>query len=197
MIIGNQGAGRLRGVAHFERIANILRRNLVRIHALGVHNHAHVVAGAAYGRHFTRTGNALQLDFRRVRHLGQIKCRALRIRRPQGKTHDRHIVNADRLDDGVLHTEVGGDPIAVRLNRVVQAHQGADAILAYFVLHRQHRHAGARYRIHVFDAGNLRQHLLGGCGDQRFYVFCRRAGERNKHIRHRHIDLRLFLARCH
>ena len=47
----------------------------------------------------------------------------------------------------------------------------------------------------MLDAGNPRQHLLGRPGDQVFDVFGRRAGEGDEDVGHRHVDLRLFLAR--
>ena len=46
----------------------------------------------------------------------------------------------------------------------------------------------------MLDAGDLRQHLLGRRGDHLFHVPRRCAGEWDQHVRHRHVDLRLFLA---
>ena len=49
---------------------------------------------------------------------------------------------------------------------VVEAHDGVLVLDAHLELHGDHRHAGARHRIHVIHAGDARQHLLGRPGHQ-------------------------------
>jgi hypothetical protein len=76
---------------------------------------------------------------------------------------------------------------------VVEAHDGVLVLDAHLELHGDHRHAGARHRIHVVQAGDARQYLFGWPRDQRFDVPGRGAGEGHHHVGHRHIDLRFFL----
>ena len=49
----------------------------------------------------------------------------------------------------------------------------------------------------MLGAGDLREHLLGRNGHHLFHVAHAGAGERNQHVGHGDVDLRLFLARRH
>ncbi len=196
-VVLDQRAGRLGSVADLEGVADVLGGNTVGIHPLRVHDHPHHAVRPAQCFNFARALDPLQLDFGGMGHLPQLVGAAGDILRPQGQADDRHVVDADRLDDRLAHAEIGGDPVAMRLDSVVQAHQGLGAILAHLVLHGQHRHAGARHGVDVLDAGNKRQHLLGRRRHQAFHVLGGSAGEGNEHVRHGNVDLRLFLARRH
>ena len=49
----------------------------------------------------------------------------------------------------------------------------------------------------MLDAGDLPEDLLGRGRDERLDVLRGRARERDEDVRHRHVDLRLLLARRH
>ncbi len=114
---------------------------------------------------------------------------------PEGQRDDRHVVDALRLDDWRADAEVGRNPVAVGVDGVVEAHQRLDRVFADHVLHGDHRHARTRYRVDVLDAGDARQHLLGRSRHQVFDILDGRAREGDEDVGHRHVDLRLFLAR--
>ena len=196
-VVGGQRAGRLRGIGQLQHIANVLRANAKRGHTLRIHHHAHHIRRAADGRDFARARDALQFDFCGVRDLCEFKAAARGVGSPQRDGNDRHVVDAQRFDDGFAHAQLGRNPVPVRLDGVVQTHQRLGAVLPDLELHRQHRHAGFGHRIDMLDAGDLRQHLFGRRGDQRLDILDRRADKRNEHVGHGHVDLRLFFARRH
>jgi hypothetical protein len=85
----------------------------------------------------------------------------------------------------------------MREDRVVQQHQGALVGHSDFELRSKYRHARLRNRVDMVDSRYSRHDLLSRRGDQALDVACRCTGKRHEHIRHRDVDLRLFLAWCH
>ncbi len=154
------------------------------------------MAGAAERGDVACAGDALQVRFRR-----RAPPAASRSRTSSGSSLQKVSVTMGTssmpfgLTIGWPHAEVGRHPVAVGVDGVVEAHQRLDRIFADLVLHGDHRHAGARHRIDVLDAGDARQHLLGRPGDKVLDVLDRRPREGDEDVGHGHVDLRLFLAR--
>ncbi len=150
--------------------------------------------GAADGLHLARATHPFQVLFYAAGHALQVQGRRW-LTAPQRHAQNGHIVNPFGFDHRRHHAQALGQPILIGAENVVQAHHRFGARYADLELHRQHRHARARHRIGVFDAVDLRQHLLGGLGDHFFHIGTGRAREGNDDIRHRDVDLRLFFAR--
>jgi hypothetical protein len=142
-----------------------------------------------------RAGHALDLDFHRVGHARELEGAARRIGGPERQADDRHVVDALRLDDGFPHAERRRQPVLVGFERVVEPDERFRRVLADLVLDRQHRHAGTRNRVHVIDAGDPCEHLFRRRRHEVLDVLRRGTWERDEDVRHRHVDLRLFLAR--
>ncbi len=164
--------------------------------AAGVDRHLHHAAGAADGLDLACAGHALELGLHRVRHALELDGAGC-FRAPQRDREHRHVVDAGRPHDRRHHAQAGGQPVLVGIEHVVQAHQRLGARHADLKLHGHHGHAGARHRIGVLDAGDLRQGLLGRPRHQVLHVGAGRPREGDDHAGHRDVDLRLFLARRH
>ena len=194
-IAGSQAARGLLGVGHLERGGDFLRRDAESVHPLGIHQHANGVVGAAQRRYVARALDALQFNLDGARHLLQLVGRAFRVFRPEREAEDGHVVDAARLDDRLLHAEIGRQPVAVRHHGVVEAQHGIVVFDTDLELHGDDGHAGARHRIDVLDAMHARQHLFGRAGDEILDILGRGPGEGDHHVGHRHVDLWLFLTR--
>ena len=160
----------------------------------GVEPHMHRAAGATNGHHLAGAGHALQLGFYRMRHTLQV-VRALGIFRPQRGGQHRHVVNAFGLDDRGQHAQALGQPVLVGVEYVVQPHQRLGARHTHLELHGEHGHAGARHRVGVLNALDLREHMLRRGRDHFFHVGAGSPREGDQHVGHGHVDLRLFFAR--
>ena len=156
----------------------------------------HHPAGAADGVDLAAAGHALELGLQRVRDALDLDRAAL-VLRPQRDAQHRHVVDALGSDDGRERSQPGGQPVLVRVEHVVKPHQRFGAWHANLELHRQHRDARPGDRVAVLDAGDLAQHLLGRPRHQRLHIGTAGARERDQHVGHRHVDLRLFLAWRH
>ena len=190
-------AGRQRGIDAQQRLANIVDGQVVGIELVDVEQHPHHAAGAAQRGHFARARNPLQLGFHGVRHALQFIGAALAVFGPERERNDRHIVNALGLDQRLTHIQFTRQPVAVGVDGVIQPHQRFGARNADLELRRDDGHAWLGHRIHMVQALNLRDHLLGRRGHQHFHIPGRRARKRNQHVGHGDVDLRLFLARRH
>ena len=157
----------------------------------------HDVVGPADGVDVACSGYALDLGLERVRHALQLVRAACLAVSPQRDRDSRDIIDTFRLDQRLQHPAVGRQPVLVRVNRVVQAHDRRGAVLANFVLNRQHGHPGARNRVRVLDALDLGQDLLQRNRNDVFDIGSACSGIRNEDIGEGHVDLRLFLARRH
>ncbi len=195
LVARGEVAGRRRGVGRRQGPLDVGQRDAVGVHPLRLDGHPQHAVRPAERDDFARARDALQLDLQRVGDLGQRQAAGLRPLAVQGQGDDRHVVDALGLDDGLAHADVRLDPVAVGHQRVVQSHQRRDAVLADLELHRQDGQPGPRDREDVLDAGDLRDHLLGRHGDDVVHVLDPGAGERDQHVGHRHVDLRLLLLR--
>ena len=83
------------------------------------------MAGPTDGSDITRARNALELGFGGACDLLQGEAGALRIRGPEGKADDRDIIDPLGLDQRRAHTQLGRQPVGMRMHGVVQAHQGS------------------------------------------------------------------------
>ena len=155
----------------------------------------HGASGSADRIDLARTGDPLEIGLDAVGNPLQVEGADRGVLAEQRERHDGHVVDALGLDQRAQDAQALGQPIGIGIDRVVEPHQRLGARYAHLVLHGQDGEAGPRDRHHVLDAGDLRQHLLGRRGDHLFHVPRRCAGERNQHVRHRHVDLRLLLAR--
>ncbi len=79
----------------------------------------------------------------------------------------------------------------------MQPHDRVVTLDTNLVLDGDHRLPGTRHRPDVLEPLDLREHLLRGDGDELLDVGRGRPRERDEHVRHRDVDLRLFLAGCH
>jgi hypothetical protein len=130
-----------------------------------------------------------------VRDPLEVRCALLPVARVQRERDDGDVVDPLGLDNGRHHAQALGQPVLVGLQHVVQANHRLGARHADLELDGEHRHAGARHRVSVLDAGDLRQHLLGRQRDHRLDVVDRCARELDEHVGHGDVDLRLLLAR--
>jgi hypothetical protein len=178
-----------------ERACQLGRGQAVAGQARGVQFHQHHALGCAEGVDIARAGHALELHFQRVRHLRQFGGAALRIVGPQGQAHHRDIVDTHRLDQRLPDAETRWQPVLVRIDLVVQAHDRIAARLADHELDGQHRHTGAAQRVDVLDALDLGELLLQREGHQVLDVRHLGADEGHEDIGESDLDLRLFLAR--
>ena len=184
-------------VGRLQSHAQIVHRDARAVHALRVNLHQHRTARPANGDHIAGAGHALDVGFDAVRHALQIKGTHIGIFTVQGERHDRHIVNALGLDERFRQTQVARQPIGVFADRVVQLDQRLGARHAHLELHRHDGHAGARDRVHMLDARDFGQHLLGRNRHHLLDFAHRRTRERRDHVGHGHVDLRLFFAGRH
>ena len=181
-----RGLQRLRQVGHGQAIGGEFARvQRHRDHALRRADRVHVATAA----------DALNLGFQRVRDLGQFGRAALRVVGPQRDAHHRHVVDALGLDQRLAHADARRQPVLVRKHLVVQAHDRRLALDADGELDGQHRHARTAGRIDVLDALDFRQLLLQRRAHELLDVARAGTDERHEHVRHRHVDLRLFLPR--
>ena len=157
----------------------------------------HGASGSAYRSDLARSGDALEIALDAVGNALEVEGADRGVFAEQRERHDRHVVDALGLDQRIEDAEALGQPIGIRIDRVVEAHQGLGAADSRLVLHRHDGEARPGDRHHVLDAGDLRQHLFRWRSHHLLHVPRRCAGKWNQHVRHRHVDLRLFLARRH
>ena len=195
LIASEQLANRHADVGRLQSLTNF-------IHAHATGGHAHRVQldhdrtpRPADGFHFARAIDAFEFSFQALCHTFEFACVGLRIFVVQRQRDDRYVVNAFGLDDRRHHAQPLRQPVAVGIERVVQTNQCFGARHADFVLHRHHRHTGARHGHDVLDAGDLPEHLLGRCRHHALDILSRCAGKRNQYVRHGDVDLRFFFAR--
>ena len=132
-----------------------------------------------------------------TRYLSELMRAERRIAAPHGQGDDGHVIDALGLDERLSNPDAGRPPVLVRIDGVVEAHDGVITVNSDFVLDGQDRQAGTRDGIDVFDAGNLPQYLFHRRRHEILDLFRACAREGNQNIRERHVDLRLFLARRH
>ena len=111
----------------------------------------------------------------------------------QGESEDRHIIDALGLDQWLAGT--GRNAIKVRAKFFGDLDEAELRVLADFEPHDDQRLAIAGGGIDIFNARDFPQqvfHRLGGAFLDFLGVGAR---HRDHHIHHRHLDLRLFLAR--
>ncbi len=187
--------GVAREIGGLQAGAQIIHRQVVGGQRLRLEAHVHHVIRPADCVDITGTRDALELGLDPVRDAQQIVPATLGVLGPQGHVDDRHIVNAHRLDDRFADPQPRRQPVLVGEHLVVQAHQCRGAVLADLELDGDLRHVRARGGVDIVDALDLREHLLGRRGDQLRHLLRARPGERDEHVGHGHVDLRLFLAR--
>ena len=142
-----------------------------------------------------RAGHALEIGFEGVRHALQVERAGRRVARIERQGDDGNVGDALGLDDRLTDPQPARQPVGVAVDRVVEANECLGARHAHLELHRHHGEAGARDARHVLGAADLRQHLLGGRRHHLLDVAHRRAGKGDDDVGHRHVDLRLLLAR--
>ena len=140
-------------------------------------------------------GHPLKLGLHRVRDAQQVQSSDVRILAPERARDDRHVVDPPGLDQRRANADVRRQPVRVRVERVVEAHDRLGARLTDLEANRQRGHPRCRRRVHVLDAADLRDDPLGGRGHQRLDLGHGRARKRDEHVGERHVDRGLFLAR--
>jgi hypothetical protein len=160
---------------------------------LGIQHHAHGAVLAADQRRFGHEGNLLH----RVIHLrsepaqrGVIVARAV-----EGEGEDRHVVDRAGLDE--RRGDAERDAVEVRLQLLVEADEGGLEVRADLEPHDGQVAAGACGGVEVFDTGDFPKEFLHRARDAVLHLGRRRTGHRHHHVDHRHLDLRLLLARQH
>ena len=139
-------------------------------------------------------GHALEFGLERARDAFQV-VRRQHIAAPERHGQHRHVVDALGLDDRWQRTQIARQPVLVRVEHVIQAHQRFGARHADLELHRQHGQPRPRHRIGVLDTGDLRQHLFGRPRHHVLHIGAARSRKSDQHVGHGHVDLRLFLPR--
>ena len=190
-------ADRQAEIGRLQRLMQIGHRDPGAGEARRIDLDPHGAAWAAERRDLARPGDALELGLDAVGDALEVVGARGRVLRVHRQRDDRHVVDALGFDQRRADAEAARQPVGIRVDRVVEADQRFGAWHADLELHREHRHAGPRERHHVLDAGDLRQHLLGRRRHHLLDVAHRGARERDQHVGHRHVDLRLFLARRH
>ena len=159
-----------------------------------IQGHHHRLIMATISMDIAGAGQTLELGFQLVGNPCQRGCVLLFA--PQGQRHDRHIINATRLDHRLADTQPGRQPVLVGIELVIEIH---NRLLA-FDTNLEHRHdqraIWPREGVQGIDTGQLRDHLLGGRGDQVLYLARCGTRVRNIDIGEGDIDLRLLFARC-
>ena len=186
-----------RAVGGEQRVADVGRRELERGEPLRLEQHADRASRSADRGHLARARHALELRFQRVGDAFDLEGAAFVVVGPQRERDDRHVVDALGLHERLAHSELLGEPIPVRVDRVVEAHQGFGARHADLELRRHDGQARLRDREDVLEPMDLTDHLLGRDRDQRLHILRRCAGKRDQHVGHGDVDLRLLLARRH
>ncbi len=196
-IVPDQISGGLGGIGKLQRIPQVFRRKMVGIHPVRIHQHPDHVPGASYGPDLPDACHALQFDFRGMRHLLELEGTLVGVSGPESEGQDGNIVYPYRLDDRLGDAQIGGDPVFMRIDRVVQLDERLYPVLADLELHGENGHPGAGHRIDMIDPGDLGKHLLGGSGDEMLDVARGSPGKGNEHVRHGDVDLRFFFPRRH
>ena len=155
--------------------------------------HAEFAAKAADQGRIRDLGNRLDLVLDFGRDLPQ-RGGVLRAA-PEGQRPDRDVVDRPGLDEG--RGEVAWPPIGDRVDPSAHAKEGPVRVLADPETDDKESAAGRRRRIDVFDAGNGPELLLERRDDLPLDLDDAPARHRGEDVDHRHLDLRLLLARGH
>jgi hypothetical protein len=142
-------------------VADVGRRELERGQPLRLEQHADRASRSADRGHLARARHALELRFQRVGDAFDLEGATFVIVGPQRERDDRHVVDALGLHERLAHAELLGEPIPVRVDRVLEAHQGFGARHADLELRGHHGQARLRDREDVLEPMDLTDHLLG------------------------------------
>ena len=179
------------GIGGLDRAGDMLRRNAETGQLLGKDVDRHLLATTADDEALRGIGNLLDVLEQIERNESQRRIR--HVLRPQREGHQRHIVDALRLDQRLA--DAGRDLVHVGRQLVVELDQRRPHLLADDELDGDDRlvaHGGGVDVIHPLDLhhdllqrhGHLVDHLLGAG-----------AGILDEDIDHRYRDLRVFLPR--
>ena len=108
--------------------------------------------------------------------------------------------NGDIVDGARLHERRGGaegKTVEVGVESLIESNERGLDFGSDLVAYDDDAAAGARCGIEVFDAGNFPKQFFERTREAIFNLGGSRAGKRAEHVDHRHVDLRLLLAREH
>ena len=111
----------------------------------------------------------------------------------QGQREDGHVVDRLRLDQ--RSSDARGDTVEIRLELVIEPHERFLHIRADIETNDDEALARPRNRVDVFHARDFPEQLLHRGSDAFLDLLGRGTGHRDHHIDHRHLNLRLLLAR--
>ena len=168
----------------------------VRVHAVGVQQHAHRAPGPAERLHLARAGHALQLDLGGVRDALQLVGAALRVLAPQRQRHHRHVVDALGLDDRLDRCRRSGDTqsrfeLIVSYRRTSASVCGTPTLNCTVSTAMPGRDTEYTCSMPVICASTCSAGVATSASTSRAEA----PGNGTKHVRHGDVDLRLFLAR--
>ncbi len=185
---GLQVVGCPQGRAHFGRTG------APRGQAFRVQQYLHLTGTAAGYRHFTGVWQALQPCTQFIRHATQIVIAiALRSLGPQCEHQDRDVIDLHRTQ--VPAADNGGQQLRIGVKLVIGVQQGFFTILTDIERQCGYRTPGSCCGVHMFDPRNLRQQLFQRDRHLPLHLPGGQPGRLDKHIHHRHYDLRFFLTR--
>lgn len=147
VVLGEASGGEIR-IDGLERARHLKRRKVVRRQSLAVQVNEDLSRVPSMHGGLGRVGHRLKPIHDLVRHSTKAVS-GVRVA-VEREGDDGHVVYLDGADEPARHA--GGDGVNVGLDLVVDFDQAALAILADIEAHRDHRLAGARDGIHVFDA---------------------------------------------
>jgi len=113
----------------------------------------------------------------------------------QRECEHRHVVDGARLDQ--RRADAGRDAVEIGLELLVEAHERGLQIGADLETHDGHHAAGAGGRVEVLHAGDFPEQFLHRARGAVFHLQRGGAGHADEYVDHRHLDLRLLLARQH
>ena len=118
---------------------------------------------------------------------------------PQRGDQDGNVIDFDGLHNPAA--DAGRNLIGIRVDLVVQFDERIFAILAHVEPNRDDAVAGPGHRVHVLDPVDLVQQLFQATRDLLLDFLGGQPRRADEHVRHRHDDLRFFLAgrqqQCH
>ena len=190
-VVAGQAAGDELPVGLLQHRHESGRAEIARGQPRRIQQHPHLPPRAADERGFGHQRHLLH----RVIHLRHQPAQreVIVARAVERQRQDRHVVDGLGLDE--REGDAVRDAVEVRLQLLVELHQAALHVLAHLEAHDDQALAGARGGVDVFDAGDFPEQLLHRPGGALLDFLGAEAGHGHQHVDHRHLDLRLLLAR--
>ena len=190
VVIGERAGDEL-AVGRLEQRDDVRRAEVARGELRRVEQDAQLPALAADERRLSHQRHLLH----GVVHFGDDAAQRVMVlpRAVEGERQDRHVVNGLGLDE--REGDALGDAVEVGLQLLVEEDQAALDVLADLEADDGQALALAGGRVDVFHLGDFPEQLLHRPGGALLDLLGAEAGHGDQHVNHRHLDLRLLLAR--